>query len=177
MGSRSKSILFSGIAAGMLLHGLHAHAERAYPPLPGSYRPTGELPGQGNQQFAPSTQGNPRAGAYQLHPPQGSQYPPTFYGIPPYATGSNYFPYGYPAGALPGSIAPAYGSPPGVTPKWNDQPYPPAPPAYGQQPATPAPRPFANPAEAENTFMQRPDNSGFGRNDSRFRPPELKGTP
>ncbi|WP_456445400.1 hypothetical protein [Thiolapillus sp.] len=43
----------------------------------------------------------------------------------------------------------------------------------------PAPRPFSNPQEAGQAFVQRPGNGRitYGGNDSRFRPPELKGTP
>ncbi len=44
----------------------------------------------------------------------------------------------------------------------------------------PAPRPYSNPQESGNAFVQR-SNTGtrtsYGGNDSRFRPPELKGTP
>ncbi len=178
MDSLSKSILFSSIAAGILLYSLHAQGAEPSSPIPGTYRPTGEFPSQGNQQFAPSSRRSPQAGAYQTFPSRDNQYP-SAYGTFPYATGSNTVPYGYPADSLPGNIAPTYDpSPPAIMPKWSSQPYhPPGSPVYGQQPTTPAPRPFANPAEAENTFMQRPDNPGFGRNDSRFRPPELKGTP
>lgn len=177
MGSLSKSILFSSIAAGILLYSLHAQGAEPYPPIPGTYRPTGELPGQGDPQFAPSSRRSPQAGAYQTFPSRDNQYP-SAYGAFPYTTGSNTVPYGYPADSLPGNSAPTYDPPPpAITPKWNSQPSPAEPPMYGQQPANPAPRPFANPPEAENTFMQRPDHPGFGRNDSRFRPPELKGTP
>ncbi len=46
------------------------------------------------------------------------------------------------------------------------------------RPATdPTPRPYANPQESGNSFMQRPWSSVNGAHDSRFRPPELKGTP
>ena len=44
----------------------------------------------------------------------------------------------------------------------------------------PAPRPYSNPQEAGNAFVQRSNTAvrtTYGGNDSRFRPPELKGTP
>ena len=43
----------------------------------------------------------------------------------------------------------------------------------------PAPRPFSNPQETGNAFVQRSSaaSTTYGGNDSRFRPPELKGTP
>ena len=40
-----------------------------------------------------------------------------------------------------------------------------------------APRPFSNPQESGNSFSPRSITIQPGRNDSRFRPPELKGTP
>ncbi len=47
-------------------------------------------------------------------------------------------------------------------------------------PTRPAPRPFSNPQETGNAFVQRGNTAlrtTYGGNDSRFRPPELKGTP
>ncbi len=44
----------------------------------------------------------------------------------------------------------------------------------------PAPRPFSNPQETGNAFVQRSNTAlgtTYGGNDTRFRPPELKGTP
>ena len=45
------------------------------------------------------------------------------------------------------------------------------------QTSKPNPRPFSNPQETGNTFVQRSPGYVDGMNDRRFRPPELKGTP
>ncbi len=50
-----------------------------------------------------------------------------------------------------------------------------APPKPAPKPA--APRPFSNPQESGSSFTPRSITIQPGRNDSRFRPPELKGTP
>ncbi len=74
--------------------------------------------------------------------------------------GSTYAP---PVPAQPQQAAPAPQQAAASTPK-------PAP-----KPA--APRPFSNPQESGSSFTPRSITTQPGRNDSRFRPPELKGTP
>ena len=50
-------------------------------------------------------------------------------------------------------------------------------PAPKPAPKPAAPRPFSNPQESGSSFTPRSITIQPGRNDSRFRPPELKGTP
>lgn len=236
MGSNGKSTPVISIGMTCLVFTLSVQGADLYPPVPGSYRPTSEFPGQNSssanqQQFVPSGNRNPQP-TYQGSPPPTSYYPaPTYdgnrYSTPGYANpGSNMYgsrysgslPYGYPPEPLSGTVAPVYDPPlPAAAPGWNTyapQAMPPsyqqpaAPRYWQQQPATslngtynenspatqapeniqtrtarpqkqaapPAPRPFSNPQETGNAFVQHSSPS-FGRNDSRFRPPELKGTP
>ncbi|WP_293647554.1 hypothetical protein [Thiolapillus sp.] len=244
MGVTSKPIIVSGIALPILLCGLAVKAAEPYPPVPGSYRPTSEYPGQVNtgntQRFVPSGTRNPPP-VYQPALPQPGYFPPPGYGSTPYTTpgfnlnpgkmmnnafgtGTNSLPYGYPPQPLSGNVAPVYDPPlPATSPGWNSYGTQPAAPTYEQQPAAPtytqqpavtqpshaqgvapvtppeyssesgmstppapqqqvrpttrAPRPFSNPQTSGNAFLQRPTSPSLGRNDSRFRPPELKGTP
>ena len=247
MGVKAKSTTIGSIGLSILLYGQAVLAAEPYPPVPGSYRPTSDYPGQtgGNtQQFVPSTTRNPPP-VYQPAAPQPGYYPPPSpgYGSIPYSTpgfginpgnmmnntygsGNNGLPYGYPPQPLSGNVAPVYNPPlPAATPGWNSYGAQPTAPTYGQQPAastytapqpaapqpshaqgvapvtppeyssepsvstppvpqqearpttTQAPRPFSNPQTSGNAFLQRPTSPSFGRNDSRFRPPELEGTP
>jgi hypothetical protein len=69
-------------------------------------------------------------------------------------------------------------SPPSAT--TNPPPLEPTPSGQGrgQSIVKPAPRPFSNPQEAGQAFVQRSTTrTTYGGNDGRFRPPELKGTP
>ena len=237
MGVHSKPATIT-IGISILLSSLSAQAAEPYPPVPGSYRPTGEYPGQAgagsNRQFIPTTNSTPQP-AYPARQQPAYYPPPPAYGNNPYTTpgfninpgsmmnnmfgsGNNNLPYGYPPDPLSGSVAPVYDPPlPAPSHNWSGYASQPGVPAYGQQPAastpapqphnaqgiapvaqpeydnlsgtspepiaqsaqpaTQAPRPFSNPQAAGNTFLQRPLSPGFGRNDSRFRPPELKGTP
>ncbi len=235
MGAHGKSTLVISIGMTCLVFTLSVQGADPYPPVPGSYRPTSEFPGQQsssvNQQFVPSGNRNPQP-TYQSNPPPASYYPPPTYGGNRYSTpvyanpGNNMFgsrsgdslPYGYPPDPLSGTVAPVYNPPlPAAAPGWNTYAPQVTPPTY-QQPAAPqyweqqpaasqtgrynesspatqaseniqtrtarpqkqaapqAPRPFSNPQETGNAFVQRSSPS-FGRKDSRFRPPELKGTP
>ena len=235
----------AGIGMSILLSSLSIQAAEPYPPVPGSYRPTSEYPGQagtGNtQQFVPSANRAPQT-AYRTAPQQPAYYPapappPTYNNRPTipgfnmnpgsmmngiFGSGTNSLPYGYPPEPLAGHVAPVYDPPlPAASQNWADYGSQPAVPAYPQQPAastdwqpavpqpdhaqevapaappeyssqsgtnpepitaltqpaTRAPRPFSNPQETGNAFLQRPISTSFGRNDNRFRPPELKGTP
>jgi hypothetical protein len=237
MGAYSKSTAVISIGMTFLVFTLSVQGADPYPPVPGSYRPTGEFPGQNrspaNQQFVPSRNRNPQP-TYQNNPPPASYYPAPAYGSNRYSTSgyvnpgnmNNRFgsrtndslPYGYPADPLSRNVAPVYNPPlPAAAPGWNTYAPQATSPTY-QQPAAPqywqqqpaasqtgaynesspatqpseniqtstarpqrqaapqAPRPFSNPQETGNAFVQRSSPS-FGRNDSRFRPPELKGTP
>ena len=96
-----------------------------------------------------------------------------------------------PAYAPPPSQAPAAGSysatgsvNPAVPAATAPPPLEPTPSGQGRGQAVtgvtrPAPRPFSNPQETGNAFVQRSSaaSTTYGGNDSRFRPPELKGTP
>lgn len=247
-----KSIAIAVISSWVLPFSLSAQGTDPYPPVPGSYRPTGELPAQGSfqrhQQFVPLGHRNPQASVYPPNPapPRAGYYPPApaygydgrQYNAPDFnfspgavmndmfgSRGNSNLPYGYPPQPFSGAVAPIYDPPlPAATPGWRDyatQPAPtyyqqPAAPQYWQQPATPqywqqpaapqtgslpqaaqpayttqpevmappapqpavqAPRPFSSQQETGTTFVQRPHSTNLGRNDSRFRPPELKGTP
>ena len=81
--------------------------------------------------------------------------------------------------SVPGGVTPAV--PTATTPP----PLEPTPSGQGRGQAVtgvtrPAPRPYSNPQETGNAFVQRSNaavRTTYGGNDSRFRPPELKGTP
>ena len=239
MGLHKKSTAVAGSTMTALALSLSAYAADPYPPVPGSYRPTRDLPAQNNRQFMPSGRSSaPPPVTYTPNPPQTSYYPapptysndprqfnpPTFDANPGslmnnmFNPGSNNLPYGYPLEPLTGRVAPVYDSPlPAATPDWNSYVPQAVAPAYPQQPATnqywqqpsatqpgtyqggsvfaqpaytppnpapttapqpvkPAARPFSNPQETGNTFVQRA-SPAVGRNDNRFRPPELKGNP
>ena len=105
------------------------------------------------------------------HPPLPAA--PPLYGAYTYGT--------QPAGGY-GTPAPSYPQTPGYpeaqqpAPQASAAPQPSAKPQITQPaPASKPPRPFSNPQESGSAFVQRSVN--LGRSDSRFRPPELKGTP
>ncbi len=156
MGLHCKSTAVACICSWVLLFNSNVQAGEPYPPVPGSYRPTGESPRQhssrNNQQFVPSRNSNPQPSYQDSLPPApgysppsapygDSRYNPPGYGFNPgmYGGGTqDMLPYGYPAAPLSGTVAPVYDPPlPATTPGWGSGYAPPASvPGYPQQPAT-----------------------------------------
>lgn len=181
MGINAIPTIIGSIGLSMLLSGSAIGAD-PYPPVPGSYRPTGEYPartGRDNSQFAPATV-NP-APAYQPITNPGTYYAPPAYGnsssstpgfsINPgnminsmFGTGNNNLPWGYPQQPLTGSVAPVYDPPlPGAaTPGWNNYGTQPTTPAYDMQPATPAytQQPASTPPNAQGVAPVTPTDYG-----------------
>ncbi len=138
------------------------------PPVPAPVAPVYNPPVPAAPAQPPAYSGYGYGYNYPVQQQVPSNYPvqqqvPTSYpgqqnwSLPP---GSTYVP---PVPAQPQQAAPA--------------PQQAAAPAPKPAPKPAAPRPFSNPQESGSSFTPRSITIQPGRNDSRFRPPELKGTP